>query len=62
MASPKTIALDAMGGDHGPSVVVPGAALSLERHPSLSFIFYGDEAQINAYAKEILAAAGKDLG
>lgn len=48
MASPKTIALDAMGGDHGPSVVVPGAALSLERHPALSFIFYGDEAQINA--------------
>ena len=48
MASPKTIALDAMGGDHGPGVVVPGAALSLERHPSLSFIFYGDEAAINA--------------
>lgn len=46
MASPKTIALDAMGGDHGPSVVVPGAALSLERHPALSFIFFGDEAQI----------------
>lgn len=48
MASPKTIALDAMGGDHGPSVVVPGAALSLERHPALSFIFFGDEAQIKA--------------
>ncbi len=48
MASPKTIALDAMGGDHGPSVVVAGAALSLQRHPHLSFIFYGDEAQINA--------------
>ena len=47
MASPKTIALDAMGGDHGPSVVVPGAALSLERHPSLSFIFYGVETEIN---------------
>jgi glycerol-3-phosphate acyltransferase PlsX len=47
MASPKTIALDAMGGDHGPSVVVPGAALSLERHPALSFIFFGDETQIN---------------
>ncbi len=29
MASPKTIALDAMGGDHGPEVIVPGAALSL---------------------------------
>ncbi len=48
MASPKTIALDAMGGDHGPSVIVPGAALSLERHPSLSFIFYGNETEINA--------------
>jgi phosphate acyltransferase len=47
MASPKTIALDAMGGDHGPGVIVPGAALSLERHPSLSFIFFGDEQQIN---------------
>ena len=48
MASPKTIALDAMGGDHGPSVIVPGAALSLERHPALSFIFCGDEVPINA--------------
>ncbi|MEQ1717248.1 MAG: phosphate acyltransferase PlsX [Hyphomicrobium sp.] len=48
MASPKTIALDAMGGDHGPEVVVPGAALSLERHPALSFIFFGDEARIAA--------------
>ena len=48
MASPKTIALDAMGGDHGPEVVVPGAALSLQRRPSLSFIFYGDALRINA--------------
>jgi len=48
MASPKTIALDAMGGDHGPEVVIPGAALSLERHPALSFIFFGDERRINA--------------
>jgi glycerol-3-phosphate acyltransferase PlsX len=35
-----------MGGDHGPKVVVPGAALSLERHPNLTFLFFGDEAQI----------------
>lgn len=44
----KTIALDAMGGDHGPEVIVPGAALSLERHPALNFIFYGNEARIKA--------------
>ncbi len=35
-----------MGGDHGPEVVIPGAALSLERHPALSFIFVGDEVRI----------------
>lgn len=46
MAQPRTLALDAMGGDHGPEVVVPGAALSLERHPALSFIFFGDETRI----------------
>ena len=40
------IALDAMGGDHGPSVVIPGAAISLVRHPDLAFGFYGDEAVI----------------
>jgi glycerol-3-phosphate acyltransferase PlsX len=40
------IALDAMGGDHGPSVVVPGAALALSRHPDSEFILYGDRAQI----------------
>ncbi|MEE8253432.1 MAG: phosphate acyltransferase, partial [Hyphomicrobium sp.] len=39
MSEPRTIALDAMGGDHGPNVVVGGAALSLERQPELSFIF-----------------------
>lgn len=46
MAQPRTLALDAMGGDHGPEVVVPGAALSLARHPALSFILVGDEARI----------------
>ena len=40
------IALDAMGGDHGPSVVIPGAEISLLRHPDLVFSFHGDEAQI----------------
>ena len=40
------IALDAMGGDHGPSVVVPGAEISLERHPDTEFLLYGDQALI----------------
>ena len=32
-----------MGGDHGPSIVVPGAALALERNPGMRFILVGDE-------------------
>ena len=43
MTQPVRIALDAMGGDHGPSVVVPGAAIALERRPDLAFVFAGDE-------------------
>ena len=38
------IALDAMGGDHGASVVVPGAELSLGRHPDMEFVLFGDRA------------------
>lgn len=42
------IALDAMGGDVGASVVIPGAAISLRRHPDAEFLLYGDSAQIEA--------------
>lgn len=40
------IALDAMGGDHGPSVVVPGAELALTQHPDSEFILFGDRVKI----------------
>ena len=42
------IALDAMGGDVGASVVVPGAAISLSRHPETEFLLFGDGARIEA--------------
>jgi glycerol-3-phosphate acyltransferase PlsX len=38
------ISLDAMGGDHGPSVVIPGAAIALEHHPQAHFIVHGQES------------------
>ncbi len=38
------IALDAMGGDHGPAVVVAGAELALARHPQNEFLFFGNTA------------------
>src|SRR3954466_4942418 len=40
------IALDAMGGDFGATVVVPGAAISLSRHPDSEFLLFGDRALI----------------
>jgi len=40
------IALDAMGGDVGASVVIPGAAISLSRHPDTQFLLFGDRALI----------------
>ncbi len=46
MTRPVTIALDAMGGDHGPSVVIPGAALMLERRTDARFVIFGDEKQV----------------
>jgi phosphate acyltransferase len=52
MATPRTIALDAMGGDEGPAVVVPGAALALGRHPDLSFVLFGDETRIEPHLAE----------
>ena len=42
------IALDAMGGDFGPSVIVPGAALALSKHPDTEFLLVGDCNAINA--------------
>jgi glycerol-3-phosphate acyltransferase PlsX len=46
MTMPVRIALDAMGGDHGPDVIVPGAARALEKRPDIEFIFFGDAARI----------------
>ena len=46
MSNTIRIALDAMGGDHGPSVVVPGAELALEKHPDSTFVLFGDQAKI----------------
>jgi glycerol-3-phosphate acyltransferase PlsX len=40
------IALDAMGGDHGPAIVLAGAELSLLRHPGMEFVLYGDRAAV----------------
>ena len=45
---PITIALDAMGGDHGPSVVVPAALAAVERIDRLKAVLVGDSERIAA--------------
>lgn len=50
MSEPNIISIDAMGGDHGPSIVAAGIALALERLPGgdVRFLLHGDEAMIKA--------------
>src|SRR5262249_52464954 len=40
------IALDAMGGDHGAVVLLPGADLSLSRHPDIEYLLFGNTALV----------------
>jgi phosphate acyltransferase len=55
------IALDAMGGDHGPSIVLPGADVSLARHPDVEFLLFGDRAVVEPLLEGLprLKAASK---
>jgi phosphate acyltransferase len=42
-----TIALDAMGGDLAPGMVVKGAHIALQRHPNLHFLLFGVEDEVS---------------
>ena len=50
---PVTIAVDAMGGDHGPSEVVPGALDFARSHPRDTLILVGDEAVVRGIAGDL---------
>ena len=43
-----TLALDAMGGDAAPQMVVAGAERALDQHPDVRFRVFGDEARVAA--------------
>jgi glycerol-3-phosphate acyltransferase PlsX len=47
MAEGHVIALDAMGGDAAPAMVLMGADLALVRHPAVKFLIFGDKARID---------------
>jgi phosphate acyltransferase len=50
-----TIAVDAMGGDHGPTEVVPGAIDHATSHPGDRVILVGDETIVRTIAGELPA-------
>ncbi len=65
------IALDCMGGDHGPEVVLAGAEIARTRYPDLRFRLYGQEGPVRsalalaprvAAEAEIVAVEGVVLG
>ena len=45
-----------MGGDHGPSVVVPAVDIAARAMPDLRFLLHGDEVRINAELARLPAA------
>jgi len=51
------ISIDVMGGDYGPSEVIPALALVIKGRPDVSFLLFGDENQINQHLIKY-----KDLG
>src|SRR4029078_11758857 len=57
------IALDAMGGDHGAPVILPGADISLTRHPDIEFLPFGNSAAVQPVLDKFprLKAHSKDV-
>jgi len=59
MTDTVTIALDAMGGDHGPSVVVPAALDMLQRNPHVRLILVGQETLLR---EELVRNSAEESG
>lgn len=45
------IAVDAMGGDHGPKTVIPGVERARDQFPDIEFLLYGDQTKIQQVIK-----------
>ena len=47
MSQHLTIALDAMGGDNAPEIVIDGVVIACERFPNAQFLLFGDRRRID---------------
>jgi glycerol-3-phosphate acyltransferase PlsX len=60
LTQPLVISIDAMGGDHGPSVVVPAAARALKDMPEhVRCLLHGDQTQIRAEVAKWAGLTGR---
>jgi phosphate acyltransferase len=53
-----TLAIDGMGGDQAPDIVVQGLELAAERHPAARFLLVGDEARLAPLLQRFRRAGG----
>lgn len=56
-----TIAIDAMGGDHGPHVTIPAAVKYLRKNPGDTIVLVGVPAAIEAQLRALRVAPGPHL-
>jgi len=58
VSAPLTIALDAMGGDQAPQMVLEGANIARKRFPQVRYIVFGDEQRIRPLLDRSAGLAG----
>ena len=58
MSDRLVISIDAMGGDHGPSVVAPAVARVVKEGLAARFLLHGDEAALQAAVAKLPALQG----
>lgn len=57
MSKSIVIALDVMGGDDAPNIVIEGAYLAFKKHPDISYLMFGDASVI----KPMLSGYSEDF-
>ena len=50
-----TLSVDAMGGDHGTSVTLPGTGIALQRNPDLAVTLVGPEESLAGWVADLPA-------
>ncbi len=56
-----TVAIDAMGGDHGLSIVIPACVRAVQNNPHLKLLLVGCQSEVNTHLKKHGAFSNKQL-